>query len=117
MSKEWKIGIAAALVVLSLLFLILALPVNLRGIGYDMQKVVRDQWGIKFRFGLDIKGGVQITLEAVPYENQTLTQNDVNQLKTVLENRINTLGLKLKRQEIIRAEIVNTDNRLLLKCF
>jgi len=29
----------------------------------------------------------------VPYENQTLTQNDVNQLKTVLENRINTLGL------------------------
>jgi len=44
MSKEWKIGIAAALVVLSLLFLILALPVNLPGIGYDMQKVVRDQW-------------------------------------------------------------------------
>ncbi|HPO83254.1 MAG TPA: protein translocase subunit SecD [Coprothermobacter proteolyticus] len=93
MSKEWKIGIAAALVVLSLLFLILALPVNLPGIGYDMQKVVRDQWGIKFRFGLDIKGGIQITLEAVPYENQTLTQDDVNQLKTVLENRINTLGL------------------------
>jgi len=52
MSKEWKIGIAAALVVVSLLFLILALPVNLPGIGYDMQKVVRDQWGIKFRFGL-----------------------------------------------------------------
>ncbi|WP_018963196.1 protein translocase subunit SecD [Coprothermobacter platensis] len=93
MSKEWKIGIAVALVLVSLLFLVLALPVNLPGIGYDMQKVVRDQWGIKFRFGLDIKGGVQITLEAVPYENQTLTQDDVNQLKTVLENRINTLGL------------------------
>lgn len=93
MSREWKIGIAVALVLLSLLFLVLALPVNLPGIGYDMQKVVRDQWGIKFRFGLDIKGGVQITLEAVPYENQKLTQSDVNQLESVLENRINSLGL------------------------
>jgi len=44
--------------------------------------------GYKIPLWLGYKGGVQITLEAVPYENQTLTQNDVNQLKTVLENRI-----------------------------
>lgn len=93
MSREWRLGIVTALALLSLLVLVLALPVNLPGVGYDMQKVVRDQWGVKFRFGLDIKGGIQITLEAVPYENQTLTQDTVDQLKSVLENRINSLGL------------------------
>jgi len=49
--------------------------------------------GYKIPLWLGYKRRNSDHLEAVPYENQTLTQDDVNQLKTVLENRINTLGL------------------------
>jgi len=80
MSKEWKIGIAAALVVLSLLFWFWRCRWICRVLVWYAKGRSRSV-GYKIPLGLDIKGGVQITLEAVPYENQTLTQNDVNQLK------------------------------------
>jgi len=54
---------------------------------------------LRLRFGLDIKGGVHVVLEAYPLEttttattNQLLAQ-EVEELIQVLENRINALGL------------------------
>ncbi|NOZ92892.1 protein translocase subunit SecD [bacterium 3DAC] len=54
---------------------------------------------LKLRFGLDIKGGVHVVLEAFPLETAStatqkqLTPQEVDELIKVLENRVNALGL------------------------
>ena len=45
------------------------------------------------RLGLDLKGGSQLTIQALPTaENQVIDSYSLNSLKTVLENRVNNLG-------------------------
>jgi len=55
---------------------------------------------IRLRFGLDIKGGVHVVLEAFPLTSTsatvtqaTLSPQEVDELIKVLENRVNALGL------------------------
>jgi preprotein translocase subunit SecD len=45
------------------------------------------------RLGLDLKGGSQLTIQALPTaENEVIDAYSLNSLKTVLENRVNNLG-------------------------
>ncbi len=45
------------------------------------------------RLGLDLKGGSQLTIQALPTEeNQVIDAYSLNSLKTVLEKRVNNLG-------------------------
>ena len=51
--------------------------------------------------GLDLQGGAQVILQAVPDEGETITNEDMNQLVTVLDQRVNELGVS---EPIIQVE-------------
>src|SRR5262249_36404929 len=43
--------------------------------------------------GLDLQGGLEVVLKAVPPKNHTLTQDDLDRSVTIMQNRINKLGV------------------------
>ena len=45
------------------------------------------------QLGLDLQGGVQVVLQAQPDEGKTVSTEDMNQLVSVLDNRVNELGV------------------------
>ena len=51
--------------------------------------------------GLDLQGGAQVVLQAIPDDGQTITNEDMNQLVTVLDQRVNELGVN---EPIIQVE-------------
>ncbi len=48
---------------------------------------------LKIKQGLDLQGGTQILLEAKPQVGQVLTQADLQTAKTIVERRVNALGV------------------------
>ncbi len=65
--------------------------------------------------GLDLQGGAQVVLQAVPDEGQTLTTEDMNQLVSVLENRVNELGvseptIQVEGEDRILVELAGVDD-------
>tara|TARA_Y100001968_G_scaffold3388_1_gene2893 strand:+ start:12581 stop:14062 length:1482 start_codon:yes stop_codon:yes gene_type:complete len=47
-----------------------------------------------FQLGLDLKGGSKLTLQVNPIEeSQNVTKEDIESVRTVLERRVNTLGV------------------------
>jgi protein-export membrane protein SecD len=48
---------------------------------------------LSFKQGLDLQGGTQVLLEAKPAAGQTVTADDMNAAKTIVERRVNALGL------------------------
>ena len=48
---------------------------------------------LKIKQGLDLKGGTQILLEAKPQTGQTVTLADLQTAKTIVERRVNGLGV------------------------
>ena len=48
---------------------------------------------IKTRLGLDLIGGVEVLLEADVPDTQEVTDTDMNTAKTIVENRVNGLGV------------------------
>jgi len=48
---------------------------------------------IETRLGLDLVGGVQALLEADMPEGQTIDVNKMNDARTIVENRVNSLGV------------------------
>ncbi|MBR8829578.1 MAG: Protein translocase subunit SecDF [Chroococcopsis gigantea SAG 12.99] len=49
---------------------------------------------LPLQLGLDLRGGAQLTIQAQPTkEVPTITQNDIQAVKSVIENRINALGV------------------------
>ncbi len=49
---------------------------------------------IPLQLGLDLKGGAQLTIQLKPTEEvQNISQEDLEAAKTVLENRVNGLGV------------------------
>jgi preprotein translocase subunit SecD len=70
--QRWLLLLIVGLVILSL-FILKQLPLQL---------------------GLDLRGGAQLTIQAQPTpEVPTITDNDINAVKNVIENRINALGV------------------------
>ncbi|MGM0508527.1 MAG: protein translocase subunit SecD [Fusobacteriota bacterium] len=45
------------------------------------------------KLGLDLKGGVYVVLEAQPVEGEKVTSGDMSRLVTVLDRRVNSLGV------------------------
>ena len=45
------------------------------------------------QLGLDLQGGVQVVLQAIPDEGETVTAADMQQLISVMDNRVNELGV------------------------
>ena len=56
-------------------------------IGCAALAVVRD-----FRLGLDLRGGVEVVLDARPLPGQTVTQTDLNTSTSILRRRIDPDG-------------------------
>ena len=51
--------------------------------------------------GLDLQGGAQVVLQAIPNEGEEITSEDMNQLVSVLDQRVNELGVS---EPIIQVE-------------
>ena len=65
--------------------------------------------------GLDLQGGTQILLEAKPSEGQTVTAEDMQTAKTIVERRVNGLGVteplvQLQGENRIIVELPGIDN-------
>ena len=65
--------------------------------------------------GLDLKGGTQILLEAKPAEGQTVTAADLQTAKTIVERRVNGLGVteplvQIQGENRIIVELPGIDN-------
>ena len=65
--------------------------------------------------GLDLKGGTQILLEARPAEGQTVTAADLQTAKTIVERRVNGLGVteplvQVQGENRIIVELPGIDN-------
>jgi len=65
--------------------------------------------------GLDLQGGAQVVLQAVPDEGGTVSQEDMQHLVSVLENRVNELGvsepvLQIEGSDRIIVELAGVDN-------
>lgn len=46
-----------------------------------------------FKLGLDLQGGVSVTLQADPEEGQTVTNDDMNNLCDIMSNRVDEFGV------------------------
>ncbi len=65
--------------------------------------------------GLDLRGGTQILLEARPTEGQTVTSADLQTAKTIVERRVNGLGVteplvQIQGENRIIVELPGIDN-------
>jgi len=65
--------------------------------------------------GLDLQGGTQILLEARPAEGQTVTAADLQTAKTIVERRVNGLGVteplvQIQGESRIIVELPGIDN-------
>ena len=75
----------------------------------------RDLRDLRFRQGLDLQGGLHVRMEAVVKESQELRSDDMEAVRTVIENRINALGvtepvIQLEGDRRIIAELPGLDD-------
>lgn len=61
------------------------------------------------QLGLDLKGGAEVVLQAVPEEGQTISEDDMIQLQEIMRNRVDELGVS---EPIIQRE---GDDRLIIQ--
>ena len=105
-----KKGRRKVLAVLIVLLLIASWIVTFTGIG---DKV--DNLGKELKYGLDINGGVYVLLEADTPETGTELTAIMNQTKSVLENRVNAMGISEAQVSIegnnrLRVEMPGVEN-------
>ena len=105
-----KKGRRKVLAVLIVLLLIASWTVTFTGIG---DKV--DNLGKELKYGLDINGGVYVLLEADTPETGTELTAIMNQTKSVLENRVNAMGISEAQVSIegnnrLRVEMPGVEN-------
>lgn len=65
--------------------------------------------------GLDLQGGAQVVLQAIPDEGESLTSEDMSQLVGVLDQRVNELGvsepiIQVEGTDRIIVELAGVDN-------
>ncbi|MBQ6807797.1 MAG: protein translocase subunit SecD [Firmicutes bacterium] len=65
--------------------------------------------------GLDLQGGAQVVLQAIPDEGESLTSEDMSQLVSVLDQRVNELGvsepiIQVEGTDRIIVELAGVDN-------
>ena len=86
--KAKKQGRRKVLAVLIVLLLIASWTVSFTGLGDKFGNL-----GKQLKYGLDINGGVYVLLEADTPETGTELTAIMNQTKSVLENRVNAMGI------------------------
>lgn len=65
--------------------------------------------------GLDLQGGAEVVLQAVPEEGDTITDEDMTQLKEVIRSRVDNLGvsepiIQLEGEDRIIVQLAGVDN-------
>lgn len=65
--------------------------------------------------GLDLQGGAEVVLQAVPEEGETITDEDMTQLKEVIRSRVDNLGvsepiIQLEGEDRIIVQLAGVDN-------
>ena len=105
--KKHRKSICAVLVAV---LLIAAWTVSFLGIGDKVGNL-----GKELKYGLDINGGVYVLLEADTDEKGADLQQIMNQTKSVLENRVNAMGISEAQVSIegtnrIRVEMPGVEN-------
>lgn len=105
-----KTGRRKVLAVLVILVLIAGWVISFTGIGDKFGNL-----GQQLKYGLDINGGVYVLLEAETDETGTALTQIMNQTKSVLENRVNAMGISEAQVSIegnnrIRVEMPGVEN-------
>ncbi len=105
-----KTGKKKVLAVLIIVILIAGWVISFTGIGDKVGNL-----GEQLKYGLDINGGVYVLLEADTDETGTELQAIMNQTKSVLENRVNAMGISEAQVSIegnnrIRVEMPGVEN-------
>ena len=105
-----KTGRKKVFAVLVIIILIAAWFISLFGIGDKVGNL-----GKQLKYGLDINGGVYVLLEADTKETGTDLTQIMNQTKSVLENRVNAMGISEAQVSIegtnrIRVEMPGVEN-------
>ena len=107
---EMKSGRRKVLAVLVTIILIASWAVSFFGVGDKVGNL-----GKELKYGLDINGGVYVLLEADTKETGTELTQIMNQTKSVLENRVNAMGISEAQVSIegnnrIRVEMPGVEN-------
>ena len=105
-----KKGRRKVLAVLIILLLIASWTISFTGIGDKVGNL-----GEELKYGLDINGGVYVLLEADTPETGTELTAIMNQTKSVLENRVNAMGISEAQVSIegtnrLRVEMPGVEN-------
>ena len=105
-----KTGKKKVFAVLVIVILIAAWLISFFGIGDKVGNL-----GKELKYGLDINGGVYVLLEADTKETGTDLTQIMNQTKSVLENRVNAMGISEAQVSIegnnrIRVEMPGVEN-------
>ena len=105
-----KKGRKKVLAVLVIVILIFGWFVSFFGLGDKF-----DNLGKQLKYGLDINGGVYVLLEADTKETGTELTQIMNQTKSVLENRVNAMGISEAQVSIegnnrLRVEMPGVEN-------
>ena len=105
-----KTGRRKVIAVLIVLLLIASWVVSFTGAGDKFKNL-----GEQLKYGLDINGGVYVLLEADTPETGTELAGIMNQTKSVLENRVNAMGISEAQVTIegtnrIRVEMPGVEN-------
>ncbi|MBQ3180460.1 MAG: protein translocase subunit SecD, partial [Firmicutes bacterium] len=67
------------------------------------------------RLGLDLRGGAEVVLQAVPEEGQTVTADDMEALKEVIRKRVDNMGvsepiIQLEGEDRIIVQLAGVDD-------
>lgn len=105
-----KTGRRKVFAVLIILLLIASWTISFTGIGDKFENL-----GKQLKYGLDINGGVYVLLEADSKETGTELTAIMNQTKSVLENRVNAMGISealvsIEGTNRIRVEMPGVEN-------
>ena len=105
-----KTGKKKVFAVLVIIILIASWFISFFGVGDKVNNL-----GKELKYGLDINGGVYVLLEADTPETGTDLQQIMNQTKSVLENRVNAMGISealvsIEGTNRIRVEMPGVEN-------
>ena len=108
--KSKKTGRRKVFAVLIVLILAASWLISIFGLGSNFGNL-----GKQLKYGLDINGGVYVLLEADSKETGTELAAIMNQTKSVLENRVNAMGISEAQVSIegtnrIRVEMPGVEN-------
>jgi protein-export membrane protein SecD len=98
-SMTWRRVAPWVIAVVALVAIFIDLPRNTLGLGWLPTQVA----GAEFRtvLGLDLKGGIRVTLEAEPESDEAITATDLETARAIIERRVAGIGVN---EPLVRTE-------------